>query len=111
MKDFMLQILGGLILFLCGIYENLDDAPDEEEEFDYKIFGVVDGPYDRKDFPEEELLDTDIPDTATTMLVVKIQESDGSIGTVNMWFDTFNEAYDIKNHFLYSIDPIVVKQN
>jgi len=108
MKYFLLNLLGDVILFLCSVYEKFDDTPDEEEDYNYKIYGIVDGPFNREDFPEEELFDSDIPLTATTMLVAKIQEKDGSIGTVNIWFDTFNEAYEIKNHFENSIEPIVV---
>ena len=60
------------------------------------IWGVVDGPYLRDDFPEEELWEMGIPPDADAMLVCKIEEN-GQVFQVNYWYETMDEAYEVRS--------------
>jgi hypothetical protein len=72
------------------------------------IWGVVDGPYLREDFPEEELYHAGIPEDSEAMLVCKVEES-GEVFVVNFWYDTMNEAYEVKKYFDTNMEPLEVK--
>lgn len=71
------------------------------------IWGVVDGPYLRDDFPEEELYEAGIPPDADAMLVCKIEEN-GQVHTVNYWYETMDEAYEVKKYFDTNMEPLEV---
>lgn len=69
------------------------------------IWDVIDGPYHRGEFDEEELEAIGIDDNLNYFLVVKLQEN-GAVGTVNFWVQDAEEAYDIIEHFKNSIEPL-----
>lgn len=71
------------------------------------IWGVIDGPYLREDFPEEELWDMQIPIGAEAMLVCKVEE-DGSVFLANYWYESLDEAYGIKKYFDVNIEPLEI---
>lgn len=88
----------------------LEEDKDEKEQRVTKIWGVVDGPFNREDFPEEELQGMDIPENAQAMVVAKVEDADGKIGTINLWVGSFNEAYEICKHFDTNIEPLIIKE-
>jgi hypothetical protein len=59
-----------------------------------KIHRVIEGPYDLED---DDLV-----------WCLCLAEIDGSLEDVELYFDTFDEAYSFKKHFLTSIQPIVL---
>lgn len=69
------------------------------------IWDVIDGPYSRDEFDEEELEALGIDDNLNYFLVVKLQEN-GAVGTVNFWVQDAEDAYDIIEHFSSSIEPL-----
>ena len=71
------------------------------------IWGVVDGPYLRDDFPEEELYEAGIPPAADAMLVCKIEEN-GQVFQVNYWYETMDEAYEVKKYFDTNMEPLEI---
>ena len=71
------------------------------------IWGVVDGPYLRDDFPEEELWEMGIPPDADAMLVCKIEEN-GQVFQVNYWYETMDEAYEVKKYFDTNMEPLEI---
>jgi hypothetical protein len=71
------------------------------------IWDVVDGPYHREEFDDDELLSIGIDDNLEYFLVVKLQE-DGAVGIVNFWVETAEEAYDIVEHFKTNIEPLEI---
>lgn len=71
------------------------------------IWDVIDGPYHREEFDDDELLSAGIDDNLEYFLVVKLQE-DGAVGIVNFWVETAEEAYDIVEHFKTNIEPLEI---
>lgn len=71
------------------------------------IWEVIEGPYHREAFDEDELLSIGVDDNLGCFLVVKLQE-DGEVGVVNFWVETEEEAYEIVKHFKYNIEPLEV---
>lgn len=71
------------------------------------IWGILDGPYVREDFPEEELWNNGIAPDADAMLVCKVEE-DGQVFVANYWFPTLEDARDIKAYFDTNIEPLEV---
>jgi len=71
------------------------------------IWGIVDGPYLRDDFPEEELYSAGIPEEAEAMLVCKVEES-GEVFLANYWYGSMDEAYEIKKYFDVNIEPLEI---
>lgn len=69
------------------------------------IWGVMDGPYNIEDFPEEDIEYMGIEDGYEWMLVCKIEE-DGKIGLANFWYKTLDEALQIKYYFDSNIEPL-----
>lgn len=69
------------------------------------VWGVVEGPFSRDDFPEEELEDMGFPDDWNWMVIANVQEGD-KLGTMNLWFPTFDEAYKLCSYFKTSIEPL-----
>ena len=89
------------------IFEEND--PEDNTSNQTKIWGVVDGPFRREDFPQEELNDPSIPEDAEAMVVAKVEEN-GKIGQVNLWVSSFNEAYEICKYFDDNIEPLILKK-
>lgn len=58
-----------------------------------KIHKVIEGPY------EDEM--------EMEIWLLCLAEENGELTEVEMYFDTFDEAYQFKNHFAKSIDPII----
>lgn len=71
------------------------------------IWDVVDGPYSREEFDEDTLYEEGIPEDLNAMLVVKLEE-DGKVGTVNFWYETEEEAMQVKQYFKSNIEPLEV---
>jgi hypothetical protein len=71
------------------------------------IWDVIDGPYLREEFDEDVLYEDGIPEYLNAMLVVKIEE-DGKVGNVNFWYETEEEAMEIKQYFNSNIKPLEV---
>jgi hypothetical protein len=114
MKAILVEALALVADGIIGLIEWLDpDYIDDIEEETYsnviKIWGIVDGPFNREDFPEQELDGMDIPENAMAMIVVKVEQSDGKVGQVNLWVGSFNEAYEICKHFDNSIEPLILE--
>ena len=61
---------------------------------DMKIHRVIEGPYDVED---EDLV-----------WCLCLAEIEGSIEEVELYFDTFDEAYSFKKHFMTNIEPITL---
>lgn len=61
---------------------------------DMKIHRVIEGPYDVED---EDLV-----------WCLCLAEIEGSLEEVELYFDTFDEAYSFKKHFMTSIEPITI---
>lgn len=74
------------------------------------IWGVMDGPYNLEDFPEEELEYMDIEEGYEWMLVCKIEES-GKIGLANFWYQTLDEALSVKYYFDSNIEPLEIQND
>lgn len=74
------------------------------------IWGVMDGPYSREDFPEEELVFMDIEEGYEWMLVCKIEER-GKVGLANFWYSTLDEALSVKYYFDSNIEPLEVSSD
>lgn len=72
------------------------------------VWGVLEGPYSREDFPEEELEDMGIPLNWNWMIVAKVQEG-SKMGTINLWYDTLDEALDVVNYFKKHIEPLEIE--
>jgi hypothetical protein len=71
------------------------------------IWGIIDGPYLREDFAEEELWKLQIPPDAEAMLVCKVEEN-GSVFLANYWYESLDEAYEIKKYFDVNIEPLEI---
>jgi hypothetical protein len=71
------------------------------------IWDVLEGPFYRGDYEEDELFYADAPHDLDYFLVVKLQE-DGKVGIVNFWVETAEEAYDIVEHFKTNIEPLEI---
>ena len=71
------------------------------------IWDVIDGPYLREEFDEDILYEDGIPEDLNAMLVVKLEE-DGKVGTVNFWYETEEEAMQVKQYFKSNIEPLEV---
>lgn len=84
------------------------ELPKEQTSTKTLLWGVVDGPYLREDFPEEELYNSGIPEGAEAMLVCKVEEC-GEVFVVNFWYNTMNEAYEVKKYFDTNMEPLEVK--
>lgn len=69
------------------------------------VWGIEDGPFSRDDFPEDELEALGVPEDWNWMLVAKVQ-SDSKVGSVNLWYDTLDEAYAVVKHFKSNIEPL-----
>lgn len=73
-----------------------------------QVWDIVDGPYSRDDFPEEELASEGISDDDNWMLVAKVLE-DGKIGLINLWFTDLEEARHMKDYFYSNITPLTLE--
>jgi len=71
------------------------------------IWGIIDGPYVREDFPEEELWGNGVHPECQAMLVCKIEEN-GEVFTANYWFPSLEEAREVKGYFDTNIQPLEV---
>lgn len=69
------------------------------------IWDVVDGPFTREEFNEEDLREFGIDEDDNYCLVVKMEE-DGKLGLVNLWFPEIEDANKLKDHFKYHIEPL-----
>ena len=71
------------------------------------IWGVMDGPYNIEDFPEEDIDYMGIEEGYEWMLVCKIEEN-GAIGLANFWYQTLDEALAVKYYFDSNIEPLEI---
>jgi hypothetical protein len=72
------------------------------------VWDVLEGPYLRDEFDEDDLHEGGIPIGLDAMLVVMVEE-DGVIDTVNFWYDTEEDALEVVKHFKVNIGPLEVK--
>jgi hypothetical protein len=72
------------------------------------IWQVLEGPYLRDEFDEDDLHEGGIPIGLDAMLVVMVEE-DGVINTVNFWYDTEEDALEVVKYFKVNIGPLEVK--
>ena len=72
-----------------------------------QVWDIVDGPYAREDFPQEELYDEGIEEDDNWMLVAKVVEN-GKVGLVNLWFTDLEEARQMKDYFYSNISPLTL---
>ena len=86
----------------------LDEPEDDKAPSKARIWGVVEGPIFREDFPEEELRDEGVEDDWEFMLIVRL-EVDGEMGFCNMWYSTLDEAYQLKKYFYTNIEPLEIE--
>lgn len=61
-----------------------------------KVHRVIEGPFDINDEGEDEVW------------MLCLGEEDGELTEIEVYFDTFDEAYAFKNHFNKSIEPIIL---
>lgn len=66
-----------------------------------KIWGVVAGPFHKDE------IDADLPDDVEYMLVCKV-EVDGELTVHEYFFENFEDAHQIVEHFRTRIEPIEV---
>lgn len=59
-----------------------------------KVHRVIDGPFESDD--------------EDSIWMVCLAEEDSVLKEIEVYFDTFDEAYQFKNHFTKSIEPIVL---
>jgi hypothetical protein len=72
------------------------------------VWEVLEGPYLRDEFDEDDLHEGGIPIGLDAMLVVMVEE-DGVIDTVNFWYDTEEDALEVVKFFKANIGPLEVK--
>ena len=72
------------------------------------VWEVLEGPYLRDEFDEDDLHEGGIPIGLDAMLVVMVEE-DGVIDTVNFWYDTEEDALEVVKYFKVNIGPLEVK--
>lgn len=102
-----MSIITRLKKLLFGDKEVEDKLPPNNTDNKIFIWDVLEGPYGREEFDEEELISAGIDDSLECFLVVKLQEN-GSIGQVNFWLETFEEAHDMIDYFKTNIEPLEV---
>jgi hypothetical protein len=71
------------------------------------VWEVLEGPYLRDEFDEDDLHAGGIPIGLDAMLVVMVEE-DGVIDTVNFWYDTEEDALEVVKYFKVNIGPLEV---
>lgn len=72
------------------------------------VWEVLEGPYLRDEFDEDDLHAEGIPIGLDAMLVVMVEE-DGVIDTVNFWYDTEEDALEVVKYFKVNIGPLEVR--
>ena len=85
----------------------VEEPEDDKAPSKARIWGVVEGPISREDFPEEELWNEGVEDDWEFMVVVRL-EVDGEMGFCNMWYSTLDEAYQLKKYFDTNIEPLEI---
>ena len=86
---------------------NVDFGKEETTDNKLLIWGILDGPFSRDDFPEEDLEEMGIPDNWNYMIVAHVQEGD-KLGSMNLWYDTLDEAYNMTHYFKNNIEPLEI---
>ena len=71
------------------------------------IWEVLEGPYLRDEFDEDDLHLEGIPTGLGAMLVVMVEEH-GGMDTVNFWYDTEEDALEVVKYFKVNIGPLEV---
>jgi len=71
------------------------------------IWEVLEGPYLRDEFDEDDLHLEGIPIGLDAMLVVMVEEH-GGMDTLNFWYDTEEDALEVVKHFKTFIGPLEV---
>ena len=102
---------GRLLLSVSEKLKNLANAigvsgsgTDNTEVQKTLIWGVVEGPVHISEFPVEEVSGYVQPGYEC-MLVCKIEEG-GAMGLANLWYETMDEAYEVKKYFDTNIQPL-----
>lgn len=71
------------------------------------VWEVLEGPYLREDFDEDDLHLQGIPIGLDAMLVVMVEEH-GVMDTVNFWYETEEDALEVVKYFKVFIGPLEV---
>lgn len=71
------------------------------------IWEVLEGPYLRDEFDEDDLHLEGIPIGLDAMLVVMVEEH-GGMDTVNFWYETEEDALEVVKYFKENIGPLEV---
>jgi hypothetical protein len=113
----MLAVFGQLLQSVKGKLKKQDDnsgkkptgqvSTTESTSTKTLIWGVMDGPYNIEDFPEEDIDYMGIEEGYEWMLVCKIEEN-GAIGLANFWYQTLDEALAVKYYFDSNIEPLEI---
>ena len=69
-----------------------------------KIWNIVEGPVGREDIPEEEL--EDIPPEAEAMLACRVEDEEGEVDILELWYPSFDDAYELVKYFSANIEPL-----
>jgi hypothetical protein len=77
-----------------------------QEEEKTEIWSVVSGPTLAEDLGDEELDDLDVHDTAVRMVLKIAVGSD--VFDIEAWFDSYEDAKPIADHFQKSIEPLPI---
>lgn len=72
------------------------------------VWEVLEGPYLRDEFDEDDLHADGIPIGLDAMLVVLVQEGD-EMDTVDFWYDTEEDALEVIKFFKAKIGPLELK--
>jgi hypothetical protein len=76
--------------------EEIEVVPDSD---DLMFWGIIEGPIEADDIP-----DSGFPSEAVCM-ILKASEN-GEVFDVEVWFESFDDAYTIVRHFDQTIEPI-----
>ena len=77
--------------------------PPEEAEDKILIWGVLEGPIFREDFPED--LTRDFPDSWQVCLICSVQVGD-RVGPLNLWFPNTDTPKYLLSYFYNNIEPL-----
>jgi hypothetical protein len=90
-----------------GMNTERTSTKDTEPNSRILIWDVIDGPFNREEFDEYDLLNEGLPDHLNFMLVVLI-EDEGELEKVDFWYETEEEALEVVKYFKEKIEPLGV---
>lgn len=84
-----------------------DDLESSTSKSKVLIWEVLEGPYLRDEFDEDDLHLQGIPIGLGAVLVVMVEEH-GGMDTVNFWYETEEDALEVVKYFKVNIGPLEV---